>query len=170
MWRKPPSQSAGLCTWSTVALWNSERTIPGRPLSAWWWSQCPRPRPTSEQDVVAATAQESVIAFIQVCVAFLKDFRLSQSAWALESVPIISPHKIQTSFTSSVTRPPATFLPSFLPEKNLLSTIENFHATFTRLQKQENPFLISDWFVSKNLVTPDSGWWSLANVGLVKES
>lgn len=80
-------------------------------MSAWWWSQCPRPRPTSEQDVVAATAQESVIAFIQVCVAFLKDFRLSQSAWALESVPIISPHKIQTSFTSSVTRPPATFLP-----------------------------------------------------------
>lgn len=106
MWQKPPLQSAGLCMWSTVALWNSERTIPGRPLSAWWWSQCPRPQPTSEQDVVAAAARESVIAFIQVCVAFLKGFRLSQSACTLESVPIISPHKIQTSFTrSSVTNP-----------------------------------------------------------------
>lgn len=66
--------------WSTAALWNSEPTIPGRPLSAWWWSQCPRRQPTSAQDVVAAAARENVTAFIQVSVLFRQGFWLSRSS------------------------------------------------------------------------------------------
>lgn len=80
MWQKLPSQSVALCMWLTVALWSFEPTTPGQLLNAWWWYQCLRRQPTRGQDVVGATALESVTVSIQVWMVFLINFGFSYSS------------------------------------------------------------------------------------------
>lgn len=48
-------------------------------MNAWWWYQCLRHQPTRGQDVVGATAPESVTVSIQVWMVFLINFEFSYS-------------------------------------------------------------------------------------------